>query len=479
MVDEVMNTKNINKIIGFILELLVESLITLFVGILMIMIVMILIGRLDKVLWYLKRLSDFILFKLRKTYYSQRKAIMTFISSKKNLLNNKNISSEKYFEEAKKLLYGVFVQQNIDLGIKYLKKSCDMNNTEALIFYGILCTEGKVVIKDYQKAKECFEKAADLGNSEGYNEIGIIYVEGMGIPQDKELAKEYFEKAANLGNKYAYMNLSDIYYIGIGTDKDVDKAIFYLDKAAELNHVPAINTLGCMYYDGKVVSEDLFKAKKYFEKAAEFKFPAAIYNLGLLYEYGYGDTVFRDIKRALKYYKKAAEWGNPSALKKIGYFYSQGEFVKKDYEMAFYYYNKAALNGDLESMYVIGQMYFKGEGVSRNYIKAYQYFDKLYKITKDRNAAYFLGFLHQKGLGGVNLDYELAKKYYKEAIEMRDPDSMVDLGYMYMMGIGVAKDLRKARVLLTMAIINGKRRIEKYFNKLEELEKENKYGVFK
>ncbi len=55
-----------------------------------------------------------------------------------------------------------------------------------------------------------------------------------------------------------------------------------------------------------------------------------------------------------------------------------------------------------------------------------------------------IAYDYQKGTGGKSIDYAKAMKYYRIAAERGNTDAMVDIGYMYSNGLGVAKDAAEA-----------------------------------
>ena len=118
-----------------------------------------------------------------------------------------------------------------------------------------------IKLKDFQKAKECFEKviAINPNNADAHNNLGIIYAD-LG---ENQKAKECYEKAIaiNPNNANAHSNLSVIFK----TLKDYQKAIDCVEKAIEIdpNYSQAHNNLGVIFKD----LGEYEKAKSCYEKA--------------------------------------------------------------------------------------------------------------------------------------------------------------------------------------------------------------------
>ena len=118
-----------------------------------------------------------------------------------------------------------------------------------------------IKLKDFQKAKECFEKviAINPNNADAHNNLGNIFKE----LEENQKAINCYEKAItiNPNNAIAHSNLSVIFK----TLKDYQKAIDCVEKAIEIdpNYSQAHNNLGVIFKD----LGEYEKAKSCYEKA--------------------------------------------------------------------------------------------------------------------------------------------------------------------------------------------------------------------
>ena len=55
-----------------------------------------------------------------------------------------------------------------------------------------------------------------------------------------------------------------------------------------------------------------------------------------------------------------------------------------------------------------------------------------------------VGFMFLEGIYGFEKDYEKAKEYLEESVELQNAKAMSYLGYMYERGLGVPVDYKKA-----------------------------------
>lgn len=70
----------------------------------------------------------------------------------------------------------------------------------------------------------------------------------------------------------------------------------------------------------------------------------------------------------------------------------------------------------------------------------------------DLQAQYVLGLCYQYGLGGLEKDYELAKRYFKQAAELDNASAQSGLARMYLNGIGVKQDDKMALLWFEKAV---------------------------
>ena len=92
------------------------------------------------------------------------------------------------------------------------------------------------------------------------------------------------------------------------------------------------------------------------------------------------------------------------------------DLTKKDYGLAKYYLDKAYEAGE-EGLVLtnLALVHFMGDERYHNIEKSIELFNKAAE-QNEGNAQYYLGLLYENGMG-VEKDIEMAKKYYKMAME--------------------------------------------------------------
>jgi len=160
-------------------------------------------------------------------------------------------------------------------GNKWIKLAAknDENSPGSLCAQGI-CYEmgiGGVVIKNKDKAKECYTKAVEQGYIPALCELGITLME------------EAITTTTSSGHTGGYNQTAT------HTHKDEEKlaiAVKLLTTASEAGYAPAIDALAYCYARGYGVAEDKKEAFKLCRMAAEKGSAKAKRNIGIFYEGG-------------------------------------------------------------------------------------------------------------------------------------------------------------------------------------------------
>ncbi len=202
------------------------------------------------------------------------------------------------------------VKLNPNMGMKYLKKSCDLNSASGC---GILA--------------EVYEN--------GYSEREIVPLEAMRL----------YKKACDLGDKYScnkYPNL------------DKKLGVSELQKQCDKGNAKQCNKLGNMFFDKKTRHlniDYLHKALKLYEKACNFGDINTCMTLGKLYGDKYGNGYFSGERKIILNPLKSTQF----------YIKSKKIFLKK------------CSDGDTESCVKLADLYRRGYGVRVNYEKVLKY----------------------------------------------------------------------------------------------------------
>jgi TPR repeat protein len=186
-------------------------------------------------------------------------------------------------------------------------------------------------------------------------------------------------------------------------------------------------------------------------------------NTGYMYLQGTG--VAQDYQQALVWFRKAADkHNNPAAEQNLGWMYENGLGVAQDYQQAMSWYRKAAEQGLVGGQCALAWMYKHGLGVAQDYQQAATWYRKAAERSnfnaEDQPALLLaenqLGMLYKDGGNGLPRDDQQAAMWFRKAADQGDPESELNLGWMYANGRGVAQDYQQAISLYRKAANQGK-----------------------
>ena len=246
-------------------------------------------------------------------------------------MNSRLSEPERLLNQA----YEQFEKQNFEASTEYLRKSAELGNAWAQLYYGGSLKKGVGTTQDMTAAVEWFRKSAEQNCSIAFYELGVCYENGEGVERNLDEAEVWYRKALDAGIKPdAQVALDRIGKLKEGAapqdparidpeseavtlykqaielfdrqDRDVECAEL-LRQSAELGYVWAQLFYGRFLCKGIGTALAPDEAVKWFRKAADQDCPAAFYELGVCYENGEG--VERDLVEAETWYRKAVDGG--------------------------------------------------------------------------------------------------------------------------------------------------------------------------
>ena len=141
---------------------------------------------------------------------------------------------------------------------------------------------------------------------------------------------------------------------------------------------------------------------------------------------------------ALKLFEAAAQKGDREAQHTLAFMYRDGKGTKRNEAKALAWYRRAAEQGYAPAEYNLGLMYAQGEGVKPDPAAAQRWF---------RRAADHGSVEAQVKLAEIAVleeKFEEAFLWFSKAADQDDADAAFNVGSLYYVGRGVAKDEAKA-----------------------------------
>nr|WP_326127152.1 hypothetical protein [uncultured Oscillibacter sp.] len=224
--------------------------------------------------------------------------------------------------------------------------------------------------------------------------------------------EDWFWKAFRGGIYFAANNLNQYYTKG---DEDIiapqpEKARDLWKTGAEYGH-PLHQSI---YADELKKAERYEEALHWYTEAAEGGNPGDWFEVGSLYEEGKGTE--KDAAYAAACYEKelARDPVHMGANNYLGRAYFQGTGVPQDYAKAFHYLSVAHdKKGSTWGAFYLAKCCFYGLGTPQDYARALQFLDQV--DWQNREADYMRGYIHARGLGGVQENIPKGVEYLQKA----------------------------------------------------------------
>lgn len=148
--------------------------------------------------------------------------------------------------------------------------------------------------------------------------------------------------------------------------------------------------------------------------------------------------------------------------------YAYGKGVEQSDTIARSYYESAVKLGDMESGHVLAQWLAAGRGGDVDVYRAFE----LNMIAANRGvpiAMFAIGVHFQSGEGAPQQDYGEALLWYKRAADRGVVPACSNAGNMFLLGVGVHKDLVKAAEFFKMGADAGNDECKKQYEETMRL----------
>ena len=306
--------------------------------------------------------------------------------------------------------------------IYWYEKAADNGNADAAQFimeiYRNDCPDGidaerqkALILKWHKRWFDILAAKADKGSADAAKDLMCRYIEDCledANPEDGiKNARKWYDRwieimtaKANSGDSMDKWNLADVLLYGDNVPAELLDC--FSDEDDKCNLMQAI----ALYKEIVADSDFLMKHKAYFRMGCAYN------DLGLW-------------EKALVCFKKAAILNWDEAYAKIGDACRYGNGVEPDDEVARKWYRKGADVGEITAMLRLAECYKEGIGGKQDYAKAMDCYLMLAERVGSR------GFRHQTvGIG----------------------TALYEIGNMYLNGLGVQPDLKKAIRYFTLAV---------------------------
>lgn len=344
--------------------------------------------------------------------------------------------------------------------VKKVKKLADKGNTFAMIEMGLMYEFGHHRSVNLKKALEWYERAASLGHVDAMVRAGWILENKDFKEYDEHKAFLWYLKSAAMAYGNGECQLGCCYRDGIGTERDMSRALICLEKAAAHGSTEAAMVLyeiysgGSMEYEEDSRFRDKEKSFTYLKLAAQRGEGEALLRLGQMYYKGEGTKA--DSEKAEQCYRKAWDAGNTVAGTMLGLINIYGKGDPESMKKGISYLSQASQEGDNDAFRELALCMLYGRGVDINEELGLKVLENLAEEENEPLSITALGnwYMNQK-------DPEKALPYFRQAADLGEPNAEFALGFCYLSGTGVPRNLRKAQELLQRAAMKGQVEAEK------------------
>lgn len=375
------------------------------------------------------------------------------------------------------------VEKARKLSLHYLKKAVELNHPDATLTLARIYRSDKKTNQNEAQAMALFEKAKAMGADNASVDIARYLHQGSAsVEPDHVKELQLLKQLAKQENADASFILARYHEKGIDVDKDAAKARQYYQSAHQLGHKKAATALGLMIEaDAATDPSALEQAFSWYQKAGSRGDSSGFLNLARFYHEGLLGTP--SLSNAANYYVRAAETGSYVAYckladtmlqteskasdkwqdtlararslylagveredkycpRRLGAFY---QFQQQDNQSAARWYEAAYLNGDASAGWSLETLYFTSF-VNKNYEKALVQLDKTAAMGMPKSL-YYLGQMHHLGLGTAR-DDKKAMNYFEKALAQDFAPAKKGLLKLYLQGNDSVRDNAKAISIL-------------------------------
>ncbi len=355
------------------------------------------------------------------------------------------------------------VYKNINQKIQWYEKVGSLGIPEAYHKMGDIYYQEK----QYENAFDAYQKSE---NSEALG-VCYFYGHGVKIDYDKAFAylSDFYKATMLLGDCYAngYGTEQDLEKAAViyqGCAENIKE----LTERAVLNNSAAAYVLCHIYLNGGLnVSPDIVEAEKWYQKISDFVWND-LEQLELAFNAEKWLAMAMECceenpKEAVEYLTTASRLGNADAQAELGECYYSGNGVEQDYTQAFKWFQISAKSGNTWAEFKLGYCYEKRLGTNKSLRQAKKYYEicsdtvseqeneELLALVQSRLSLVKLFIEHSAKeileIGReayINDQEEKALDCYWEAFDEGEPEAFTELGDCYMdgdCGLEVDKEL--------------------------------------
>ena len=349
--------------------------------------------------------------------------------------------------------------------IKYIKRSVSANYPLAMYAYGISILGGIGIKSNREIGLFYIKNASEKDCADATYYIAELYESGdYGYKKDSIMALQYYEKSAEQGSFEGKVTSGDIYYDGGDTLKAIKywksayehgkKNLLIKEQEKKLARV-AYN----LWYFSRLNPEKEIETRGYMKTLAELGYVDGQVWYGDYCMQGYG--MERDSVQAVYWYKQAALQNHVGAMQVLPFYY----YDAHENDSTILWGTKPECRDSADIQYIVGAAYY----VKEDYENAEVWWKKA--ASQNQLDAILWLYIHYDD---NKKDSLTAFQYLRQAADLEQPKALCDIGFYYLNGYIVSKDISKAIDYYERSARLG---CTEAYNHLGSIYYWNKYGV--
>ncbi|MFJ7512552.1 AAA family ATPase [Peribacillus simplex] len=334
-----------------------------------------------------------------------------------------------------------------------VKVLAESNDPLYMYLFSALLANGKGIKEDVIEAEKWLRKSAELKHIPAMRALGFSLLEGGKLPINKKEGEKWLRKAIEFGDEETIVILGCRLIDGEGLTQNVEEGYQLLNQASNNNNLPAIIIFSNRLIEGKGIEKDPEKGKELLLKAVnQLDSKRAMHILGGRLLSGRG--LSQNLVEGEEWLRKSAERNHLDAIHDLGVRLTIGDQLKKNLDEGLEWLEKGAELGNIRSMIDLADINIKGILVSENTKMGEKWLIEASK-AKSKKAMILLGDYYLKGKYNFPYDKDEAEKWFHMAADLGSNIAHHRLGFEYIKGENLQKNLAKGLRHLQVAVDNN------------------------
>lgn len=330
------------------------------------------------------------------------------------------------------------LQNKFEEAAELYQKAADQGNAYAMWRLSGAYANGNGVDFDESKAAELLIQASEKGCEEAKCDLAFAYIFAWyaDIEKNADKGKDLLEKlCAKTECSHALSRYASLLFFGPEPfEEDKEKAMSILEKVKDKNNPFYLELMGYVYMNGTDKIEiDENKAEEYFVKAFNHGRRYCAYEIAKLYDV---NAIKNDKSKMIEWLNRGIGSNETNCMCRMALLYCSEDTSYSDIHnprKGIELIKKASKHGSADAYNILGLQYFSGQNIPKDDKQAFDCYEKAYNL-KSGQGAFHLGYCY---IDGIGVEKNIAKgiEIWKDAVEYGDGGAANNLFCYYNQGL--------------------------------------------